>query len=247
MPGPPIGRTTPRPSAVSLLKGCIGLFGGCIGLFGRNPGSSQAARLGVGAERDHSTRTRKVSFCGRGDLPEVGDGLVPASRTGRGRQVQEGAQRAHTPRPPLRKRHPVRLHDLPVQRRLLPVRGAARRRPARRRDATRMPDAECVCEDVAPPVRAAALPTLDEWRDMSGDAITSLEARARGVHAQCTLASVRNLRRNPDYSVRRLSERCIGAEYVDDIRYPDWPALILPVLRVCCGRARWSRGYRYAR
>ena len=127
-------------------------------------------------------------------------------------------------------------HAIEAVRRDKRARGRLRRdgRPPARAcaaDATRMPDAECVCEDVAPPVRAAALPTLDEWRDMSGDAITSLEARARGVHAQCTLASVRNLRRNPDYSVRRLSERCIGAEYVDDIRYPDWPALILPVLR----------------
>ena len=76
-----------------------------------------------------------------------------------------------------------------------------------------------------------AAPALDEWRDMSGDAITFLEARAKGVHAQCTLASVRNLRRNPEYSVRRLAERCIGARYMDDIRSPDWPALILPILR----------------
>ena len=51
----------------------------------------------------------------------------------------------------------------------------------------------------------------DEWRDMAGDAITWVEAQARGVHAQCPLAAVRNLRRNPDYSVRRLSERCFGA------------------------------------
>ena len=74
-------------------------------------------------------------------------------------------------------------------------------------------------------------PASDEWRDMAGGAITFLQAQARGAHAQCTLAAVRNLRRNPDYSVRRLSERCYGAEYMDDIRSPDWPALILPILR----------------
>ena len=70
----------------------------------------------------------------------------------------------------------------------------------------------------------------DEWRDMAGDAITWVEAQARGVHAQCPLAAVRNLRRNPDYSVRRLSERCFGACYMDDIRCPDWPVLMEPML-----------------
>ena len=87
------------------------------------------------------------------------------------------------------------------------------------------PTEEHVCVGVTQRV------ALDEWRDMSGGAITFLEAQTRGVHAQCTLSAVRNLRRNPDYSVRRLSERCFGAEYMDDIRSPDWPALIMPVLR----------------
>ena len=81
--------------------------------------------------------------------------------------------------------------------------------------------------DATEDVRAA----VDEWRDMSGDAITYVEAQARGVHAQCTLAAVRNLRRNPDYSVRRLAERCNGARYIDDIRVPDWPVLMEPMLR----------------
>ena len=76
-----------------------------------------------------------------------------------------------------------------------------------------------------------ARPEVDEWRDMSGDAITYVEAQARGVHAQYTLASVRHLRRNPDYSVRRLAERCNGARYMDDIRVPDWPMLMEPMLR----------------
>ena len=57
-------------------------------------------------------------------------------------------------------------------------------------------------------------PDDDVWRDMAGNAITTDEARKRGVHAQCTLATVRNLRRNPAYSVERLAERCYGARYV---------------------------------
>ena len=42
---------------------------------------------------------------------------------------------------------------------------------------------------------------------------------------------MRNLRRNAEYSVRRLAEHCVGAEYMDDIRCPDWPVLMEPVLR----------------
>ena len=71
----------------------------------------------------------------------------------------------------------------------------------------------------------------EEWRDMSGDALTVAEARARGLHAQCTLASVRNLRRNPEYSRERLAERCHGGRYVNDIRCPDWPVLMEPITR----------------
>ena len=66
---------------------------------------------------------------------------------------------------------------------------------------------------------------------MSGDALTVVEARARGLHAQCTLASVRNLRRNPEYSRERLAERCHGGRYVNDIRCPDWPMLMEPITR----------------
>ena len=81
------------------------------------------------------------------------------------------------------------------------------------------------------PAEVEREPAPDEWRDMSGDAITMREALAKGVHAQCTLSAVRNLRRNPNYSVSRLAERCYGAEYVNDIRIPDWPMLMEPVLR----------------
>ena len=112
-----------------------------------------------------------------------------------------------------------------------PVRPAPTVRTAEPRENNTTEDAGAATTRVLVAEVTAPVPVLDEWRDMSGDAITYVEAQERGVHAQCTLASVRNLRRNPDYSVRRLSERCIGAEYVDDIRYPDWPALILPVLR----------------
>ena len=78
---------------------------------------------------------------------------------------------------------------------------------------------------------APAAQALDEWRDMSEDAVAAREARERGIHAQCSLASTRNLRRNPNYSRRRLAEYCMGPEYLDDIRSPDWPVLMQPILR----------------
>ena len=107
----------------------------------------------------------------------------------------------------------------------VPVR---RPRPAAR---TTTAPADEPATDARTEEEAVTVPTQDEWRDMSGDAITYAEAVSRGVHAQCTLASVRNLRRNPAYSVRRLSERCYGARYMDDIRCPDWPMLMEPMLR----------------
>ena len=71
----------------------------------------------------------------------------------------------------------------------------------------------------------------DEWRDMSGDALTTVAAMAQGVHAQCPLATVRNLRRDPAYSVERLAERCYAKEYTLDIRQPDWPVLLSPMVQ----------------
>ena len=44
------------------------------------------------------------------------------------------------------------------------------------------------------------------------------------------LATVRNLRRNPDYSVERLADLCIDKEYASDIRLPDWPRILSPLL-----------------
>ena len=70
----------------------------------------------------------------------------------------------------------------------------------------------------------------DIWRDMSGDALTTRIAGERGVHAQCSLAAVRNLRRNQDYTRQRLAERCVAKSYADDVRFPDWAALVLPML-----------------
>ena len=70
----------------------------------------------------------------------------------------------------------------------------------------------------------------DIWRDMSGDALTTRVAGERGVHAQCSLAAVRNLRRNQDYTRQRLAERCVAKSYADDVRFPDWAALMLPML-----------------
>jgi hypothetical protein len=49
----------------------------------------------------------------------------------------------------------------------------------------------------------------DEWRDMSGDALTTREALRRGLHAQCPLATTRNVRRDPSYTRARLAERQI--------------------------------------
>ena len=86
------------------------------------------------------------------------------------------------------------------------------------------------------PARRAAVPddvanAEDEWRDMSGDALTVRQARERGVDAQCSLATVRNLRRQETYTRDRLAERCVHQEYVKDVRFPDWPALLQPVLK----------------
>ena len=85
-------------------------------------------------------------------------------------------------------------------------------------------DAETMPDNVLDPVEE------DVWRDMSGDAITTSVARERGVHAQCSLAAVRNLRRNQDYTRQRLAERCVTKSYTDDVRFPDWAALMLPML-----------------
>ena len=41
---------------------------------------------------------------------------------------------------------------------------------------------------------------------------------------------VRNLRRNQEYTRQRLAQRCVAKSYAEDVRYPDWPVLMLPML-----------------
>ena len=72
---------------------------------------------------------------------------------------------------------------------------------------------------------------LDEHRDMSGDAITATEALQLGTFSQCTLSATRNIRRNEHYTKERLSELCIDAAFPGDIRCPDWPRILSPLLR----------------
>ena len=92
----------------------------------------------------------------------------------------------------------------------------------------------------------------EEIRDMSGDAITTAEAAAAGPvvraeyvitervemrlmvtksHAQCSLATIRNLYRNEEYTAESLAKSCVLSDYRGDIRYPDWAALLQPLLR----------------
>ena len=65
---------------------------------------------------------------------------------------------------------------------------------------------------------------------MAGDALTTAQAAARGVDAQCPLAAVRNLRRNPTYSVERPAERGAIRNYPLDVKFPDWPRIMQPML-----------------
>ena len=82
----------------------------------------------------------------------------------------------------------------------------------------------------AAPAHAPQATNTDPLRDMSGDAITFQQAQRMGCHAQCALATVRNVRRYPDYTKDRLAERCLTADYPGDIRYPDWPILLSPLV-----------------
>ena len=67
--------------------------------------------------------------------------------------------------------------------------------------------------------------------DMSGDAITTAQlSRSQHLHAQCSLSAVRNLRRNPQYAADRLAEICATRDYAGDIRFPDWPRAMSPML-----------------
>ena len=88
---------------------------------------------------------------------------------------------------------------------------------------------------------------LDELRDMSGDAVTLVEAWAQGGRDESSLAAVRNLRRRPDYTRERLAEHCYVADFPGDIRCPDWPVLMGPLLvmgevvkKLDVARVRWE-------
>lgn len=71
----------------------------------------------------------------------------------------------------------------------------------------------------------------DRWRDLSGDARTTRQAVELGEHAQCSLATIRNLFRDQSFSAEELAASCVGQEYDGDIRFPDWPKVMQPLLR----------------
>ena len=60
----------------------------------------------------------------------------------------------------------------------------------------------------------------DPWRDMAGDALTS--AQARGGHAECNLATARNLRREEGLTREYMRARQLGGADGLDTRFPDW-------------------------
>jgi len=94
-----------------------------------------------------------------------------------------------------------------------------------------------------PPTPQQPPQTPDPDRDMSGDALTTAQAASLGLHAQCTLAATRNIRRNPTYTKSRLAERCIAPEYPGDIRLPDWPQILAELAdpeTECVQGGRWN-------
>ena len=92
-----------------------------------------------------------------------------------------------------------------------------RRRVARQRPPTppgRPPEAD---GSLTPPPTEAE---EDPWRDMAGDALTS--AQARGGHAECNLATARNLRREEGLTREYMRARQLGGADGLDTRFPDW-------------------------
>ena len=107
--------------------------------------------------------------------------------------------------------------------------------PLRRTPTTRVdPRVRRMPQQVAPHATEAVAAMADAEpteepsadRDMSGDALTTAQAIRIGVPAQCTLAAVRNVRRNPHYTAERLAENVVHSEYVGDILTPDWPKIL---------------------
>jgi hypothetical protein len=74
--------------------------------------------------------------------------------------------------------------------------------------------------------RVRAVLQLDPHRDMSHDALTTVQAIQQRTHAQCSLAVARNLARSPTLSVTTLATYCAVPEYPEDIRTPDWPRVL---------------------
>ena len=72
----------------------------------------------------------------------------------------------------------------------------------------------------APPTE----PPLDPWRDLSGDAKTT--AQANGGHAECNLATTRNLFRDEELDRQFMVERQVGGTNGRDTRFPDWPRIM---------------------
>ena len=75
-----------------------------------------------------------------------------------------------------------------------------------------------------------------DWRDMSGDARTSVEAQSLSPpqHAECNLAVARNILRDEGLHRSFLRDRQVGRDAntdPDDTRWPDWQAILQLLLR----------------
>ena len=93
----------------------------------------------------------------------------------------------------------------------------AARRVGRRRPPS--PDRQ-PAESEAPPTSVEP----DPWRDLSGDAKTT--ATARGGHAECNLATARNLHRNETLTREYMRDHQLGGRDGMDTRYPDWHMIL---------------------
>mmetsp|Transcript_49914 Transcript_49914/g.106682 ORF Transcript_49914/g.106682 Transcript_49914/m.106682 type:complete len:395 (-) Transcript_49914:240-1424(-) len=96
---------------------------------------------------------------------------------------------------------------------------------------TLMYDVGCESEDESPPPAHRLHTTGDDWRDVAGDALTTKQALQQRCHAQCSLATIRNLYRDQSFSPEELAASCVDADYKGDIRFPDSPKLMQGLLR----------------
>ena len=74
--------------------------------------------------------------------------------------------------------------------------------------------------------RQTPLTPPDPWRDMAGDALTNTQSTEIHTYAQYTLATFRNIERDHTLTATALSHACTRGEHPDDIRSPDWPAIL---------------------